>query len=185
MDAVRSAAAPTVTLRLSGARLYAVVLGTVALAAALVFALQPLGGSPAQRLTRGNHAGRALSRLVVPPDSTERQWRASVRSMRGAPAAETTVLALRRHLLRAIHRTGATLVRLRIWRRTSPPASELVIATNLRPAVYLRHRASRLVNADHARPFYLRIVNRHGGLILEWGGAANEGFVGPAGVAGL
>jgi hypothetical protein len=88
------------------------------------------------------------------------------------------VLERRRDVLRVVRATGATVVRITIWRRTSPLAVELVVATANGPAFYLRHRAERLVNVLRARPQYLRIVGPHGGLLMEWGGAANEGFVG-------
>ena len=53
------------------------------------------------------------------------------------------------------------------------------MATNVDPAVYLRHRAVKIVNLLATKsPDYVKVVDGQGSLIWEWGGVANEGFVG-------
>jgi hypothetical protein len=148
---------------------------------AVLIVLLRAGGGPAGGTARDHtpvRSGQGLAQLRVPLDATERQWRRTVRSLPGPTATRSAANARRRSVLAAVSATGATLVRIRIWRRTSPAAVELVVATNLRPAVYLRHRAVRLVNALRSRPIYVKVVDRRGSSFFEWGGAANEGFVG-------
>jgi hypothetical protein len=154
--------------------LLAVLVGAVALG----FALRPFGGSPSGQAAQSVRSSQALARLTVPIDATERQWRATVRSEQGSAAARSTVRRLRHRVLSVATATDATLVRIRIWRRTSPLAVELVVATNVDPAVYLRHRAELLVRVLAGRADYVKVVDGHGASFFDTGGVANEGFVG-------
>ena len=165
--------------RMRRRRFLLAVLALIVAASILAFALWPSGGSPVGRPDPTRHSNQALGRLSVPPDNIERHWRTSVGSIKGRAIAPSTMRRLREHVLAVVSTTGATVVRMRIRRRTSPPAVELVIATDVRPAVFLRHRAIRFVRALQ-RPSYLRVVDTRGTSFFEWGGA--DGFGGFVGV---
>jgi hypothetical protein len=155
-------------------RLFLAIAALALVAAGLVYGLRPSGSSPAHRGATPGNTHPALARLTVPLDATERHWRASVRSLGGIPSMDATLPS---RLAAAVHDSGATVVRLTIWPGTSPAAVELVVATNVRPAVYLRHRAKRFLGLLK-RPDYFKVVDARGSMIVDWGGAANEGFVG-------
>jgi hypothetical protein len=148
-------------------------------ATAATLALRPWGSAPV-----GGHvspragAKPALARLHVPMDSDERHWRSLVRGLAGPAASRSAVLTRRSEVVRLLNATGAALVRLKIWPRTSPPAVELVATTSLNPAVFLRHHAMDILTALAARPDFVKVVDARGSEVFEWGGASNEGFVG-------
>jgi len=152
----------------------AVAVLLVVVAAAVAFGLRPFGGGAAGSATAAANANHDPATPTVPFDSTERHWRATVRSLGGFPADDA---ALRERLTAMVHESGASVVRLIVWHGISPEAVELVVATRLRPALYLRHRVPPL-REQLQRPSYLRVVDRRTSRILEEGGAGNEGFVG-------
>jgi hypothetical protein len=145
-------------------------------AIALTLALRPWGNAPTGRVPLKAGANPALSTLHVPMDSTERHWRSLLPALTGAPAPRSAVLATRNDVIRVVNATGATLVRLKIWPRTSPPAVELVVATNTDSAIFVRSRFRHFFDLN--RPDYVRVVDARGSETFEWGGAGNEGFVG-------
>ena len=149
----------------------------IAGSAIAAYGLGPGGWLGSAQTGHSASSGHSLARLVVPIDSTERRWRSSVRGLGGPVTASAEALQLRRRALSIIGETGAIPIRIKIWRRTSPAAVELVAATRMNPAAYLRHRAVKFVDAFRW-PVYVKIVNGRGSYIFEWGGAANGGFVG-------
>lgn len=162
--------------RMRRRRTMVVAIGLLAGATVLTIALRPWGGSPADR---GAHVEPkdALSQLRVPLDAGERHWR-SLLPIDGGPAPRSAIVARRREVAQALAATGATLVRLKVWRRMTPPAVELVVATSTDSAIFAGRRFMRLVAIR--RPDYVRVVDAHGSMTFVWGGAGNEGFVGSA-----
>jgi hypothetical protein len=150
----------------------------LATAVALAFALWPSGGGTGgARLTGRAQSNRALADLTVPVDINERAWRSRARSLSGPAASPAAVDQLRKQVLSVAAATGATVVRIRIWRRISPAAVEVVLGTRLRPAVYLRHRATQLNSLDRW-PHFVEVVDPRGQYILRESWGANEGSVG-------
>ncbi len=146
----------------------------LAVAVASTFALRPFGGGATHRATPVENANHDPAAPPVPFDSAERQWQASVRKLGGYPADDA---ALRARLTAMVHQSGASVARLIIWHGTSPKAIELVVATRVRPALYIRHRVWPL-RLKLPRPSYLRVVDPRTSRILEEGGVGNEGFFG-------
>jgi hypothetical protein len=164
--------------RMRRRRTMAVALVLLAGATALTLALRPRGSAPAERVTIPRDSNSALARLKVPLDAGEKHWRTLLPPLEGAAASRSAVLAARDKVMRVVNATGATLVRLKIWPRTSPPAVELVVATPTDSAIFVRQRFRHLF--DLVGPDYVRVVDAHGAMTFVWGGAGNEGFVGSA-----
>lgn len=157
------------------------VFGVVALllvALGVAFELHHSGGSPGRRVTILRDSSNPLSHLKVPLDRTERHWRSMLPALEGKTASPSAIAAVRRQVANMLNGTGVTLVRIKIWPRTSPPAVEMVVATKTASAIFVRHRFMGLVGLQ--RPNYVRVVDARGSMTFEWGGAANEGFVGSA-----
>lgn len=179
---------PTLSMRrLRQPRLAALTLALVVagIAAGVTVALRPPGGpSPAGPLrNHGVQSGSAVGALVVPPNAYERQWRSWIRSQASAPVARRSVVSrLRREVVVAAEASGAGLIRLRVWDTTSPPSVELVVATAVRPAVYLRHRLEALLGVLGHGYRYVEAVDRHGRAIFEWStrvrAGSSEGMLG-------
>ena len=147
----------------------------VAGAAASTFALWPSGSSPAGRFAHGATSAHLLARLDVPVDGHERAWRSGIRAIeagRISPAAIPSLTKLRR----AIRNAGAVVVRMRAWPQAT--AVELVLATAVNPATYLRHRAGVLVDLLARGYPYVKIVDPHGAMIFEWYYLPNRGMAG-------
>jgi hypothetical protein len=128
----------------------------------------------------GGHSARSrqsLAHVVIPVDRTERLWRSLVRGLGGPATGTARARELRSRALAIIGKTGATPIRIKVWRNTRPAAVEVVAATRMNPAEYLRHRAVTFVDA-FSPPVFIKIVGPHGSKIFEWGGAGNTGFVG-------
>ena len=154
--------------------------GVFALIAGVAIAAYGLGPGRWLGTSQVGHStpsSQSLAHIVVPVDSTERLWRSLVRGLAGPATGTAKALELRGQALAIIGKTGATPIRIKIWRNTSPAALEVVAATRMNPAEYLRHRAVKLVDA-FSRPVFVKIVGPSGSKIFEWGGAANTGFVG-------
>jgi hypothetical protein len=163
--------------RMRRRRLTALLL-VLAGAGAVTFALWPSGGGASgTRPTERTQPSRSLAQLTVPLDPNEREWRSKMRSLSGPAASPAAVVKLRKRVLSLAAATGATVVRIRIWRRTSPAAAEVVFATRLRPAVYLRHRAKQLLSLS-LWPHWVEVVDPSGKYFLEESWAGNEGSVG-------
>jgi hypothetical protein len=156
------------------------VFGALALlvvAVALTLWLRPFGGAPGERVTIHGQSSSPLARLTVPLDAAEKHWRSMLPALEGNAASPAELAAVRRQVAQMLRATGVTLVRGTIWPRTSPPAVELVVATRTAPAIFVHRRFMGLLTRL-TRPDYLRVVDAHGSEAFEWGGAANEGFVG-------
>lgn len=164
--------------RMRRRRLLVVVLTVVVSGAALAFALWPSGGGTSgTRLTGRAQSSPSLARLTVPVDINEREWRSKARTLSGPASSVAGVARLRKRVLSVAAATDATVVRIRIWRRTSPAALEVVLATHVRPAVYLLHRSQQLLNLSQW-PHYIKVVDPSGTYFLQESRAANEGSVG-------
>jgi hypothetical protein len=150
----------------------------LACATVMTLALRPWGSAPIEHVSLTAESRGALSRLQVPVDSGERQWQSAVKRLEGAAAPQSAVDARLREVKRALDATGATLVRITIWPRTSPPAVELVVATRTASAIFVGRRFTQFLALG--RPDYLKVVDAHGSEAFLWGGAGNEGFVGSA-----
>lgn len=144
-------------------------------AAALTFALWPSGGSPADRLDQGAASTHSLARLNVPVDSHERTWRSGIRAIEAGSASPSTVPP-QATLRLAIRRTGAVVVRMRVWPQA--PAVELVLATAVSPATYLRHRLGTLVHLLARGYPYVKVVDGRGSTVFEWYYLPHQGMAG-------
>ncbi len=179
MDAPIFAADPLIAEakeRMRRRRLLLTVAALVGAAVAITLAFRPWNAPPA-RSAGGAGSQASLAGLNVPLDKDEVMWRKKVRSLGGAPGPMSP--ELRARITALVHRSGGTVVRLRTWRGISPQPVELVMATTMSPAVFLRHRVEPLVQHLHA-PVYFRAVRPNGSLISTWGWAGNTGFEGAA-----
>ena len=147
-------------------------------AGALTFALRPSGGQSSTGTGQHAQSSPALSHIVVPVDSYERKWRAWIESNTGYGISRSSALVLRRKVVRITNQTGATLLRIRIWRKASPVAVEVALATAIDPAFYLRHRLGRLVTSLGGHATYVKVVDPRGSRIFEWYERPGEGMVG-------
>src|SRR4051812_38954465 len=134
-----------------------IAIALLAGAAALTLALRPWGSGPAEHVSLGAGGNPTLSRLHVPVDLGERHWRSLLPALEGAAAPPAAMRAARVEVARMLKAAGVTLVRIKIWPRTSPPAVELVVATNTDSAIFVHHRFMHLVGM--ARPYYVRVVD--------------------------
>lgn len=166
--------------RRRGAWLVLVLAGAVALA----FALWPSGGPPAVQSVRNAQTSPGLASLSVPMDKYELQWRRWIRKPGlGELAPSTSVAPLRHKVLSYVTASGASVVRLTVWRTSAPPSVELVVATALPPAAYLRHRLNRLLREIPGEYHFVQVVNRRGKSIFENSFLTRDGhFEGMVGV---
>ncbi len=145
-----------------------VALLPVLLAAA--FALAGCGG--------GHELDLAAIRTAAQPSPTERSWRSEVLHLNPEhpPVPARLVAPARQRLERAVTAGSGAVVRLSfLW--ISGPAPDLVIAT-ADPARYLKHGLPRVVRVLRSvYALYAAVVDRHGGRVLEWSQADNEGSV--------
>lgn len=152
-------------------------------ATGVIFALPPSGG-PSGAGSGGEPGVRFSAnapRIEVPLDATEVRWRSAVRG--GAVELPQPLAALgsttqrphhhrlavrRRAVAAAVSASGARLVRLRVWRTSSPPPVELVVKIDSSPAAYLRHDVLALLDTIAGNDAYLKVVDTRGARILEW-----------------
>lgn len=158
------------------------ILALIAAAAFVAYGLgsggRPGGGA---RASQSASSHESFAHPVVPIDATEREWRHKLLTLERSVSSPAAAQRLRAQALASVRATGAVPVRIRIWRRTSPAGLEVVAATRMNAAAYLRHRAETFVTAfGGSHPVYAKVVDPSGSLIFEWGGAGNEGFVGTA-----
>jgi hypothetical protein len=150
-------------------------------AAVLTLILRPSAPPGTTRVSPHRSTGSALAHVKVPVDGAERTWRAGIRAMNrnSQCACGLTVSGERRldrKVTRVAGRTGATIVRMKIWPRFGEV--ELVLATAANPAFYLKHQLPPLVSAlDRGDP-YVKVVNSRGSSIFEWYYLAGQGMVG-------
>jgi hypothetical protein len=92
------------------------------------------------------------------------------------------VADVRRTVRSSVAASGAEIVRLNVWPTTAPPSIELVVATNVLPAVYLEHNLAPLLGAIHGEWRFVEVVDRHKTVIFQNGyrrrGGHFEGMVG-------
>lgn len=171
--------------RMRRRRTVALVLALLVGVAALAFLLRPWG-TPGTSPVKGHnaHADRsALAHLKVPVDSGERTWQKGTESaIRNSQTASglTRAGAIRLHkeVVSAAQKTGATIVRFRVWPRAG--SVELVLATAMNPAEYLVHHLPSLVTRlAHGDP-YVKVVNARGAMVFEWYYLQGSGMVGYA-----
>lgn len=156
------------------------VAATIAGVAIAGYGLGPGGWIGGSRFSNSASSEQSLAHLVVPLDGTERQWRSRVRAgLTPADNYASSVPAFRRRAMEIARDTGAVPIRVKIWPGATPAAVEIVAATAMDPAAYLRHRAAKWLSS-FPRPIFVKIVNPSGSRIFEWGGVGNEGFVGTA-----
>ena len=138
------------------------LLGLLVGAAAFALALHSPGAPNAPGLADLNT--QRLAHIAVPVDRGERRWRSWIRkSESGTIAPRQSFPGIRREIERHVALSGATLVRLRIWRTpTISPSVELVVATAAAPAVFLKNDLQALNGGIHARYRFVEIVDRHG-----------------------
>jgi hypothetical protein len=170
-------------LRMRRRRVVIAGLALLAGAAVMFLIFRPSGAPGTSHLTSGGRNSTPFRQIVVPVDSAERTWRAGTESMiRNSQTASgltrTAVIRLHREVVSAAQKTGATVVRIKVWPRFG--AVELVIATAMNPAEYLVHHLPRLVSLlEHGDP-YVKVVNSRGSRIFEWYYLSGSGMVGYA-----
>jgi hypothetical protein len=142
----------------------------VGIVVGLAFALRSTGGPKRGGASahQGVQSSASLGDIVVPANATERLWRAWIRSqVPGSAVSRSVALRTRRAVRSRVAASGATVVRLRVWRTTSPPSIELVAATAIPAAVYLKHRMLHLVDGINRPPMFIEVVDSHGARIIE------------------
>jgi hypothetical protein len=145
---------------------------------ALGFALRPSGGPSSTRSGQHAQSPQALAHITVPVDRYERTWRAGIKSTIDSGLSRAAALQLRQQVVRAVRGTGATILRIKVWRKASPSAVEVVLVTAISPATYLRHRLGRPVSLlAHGDP-YVKVVDSRGSRIFEWYYLPGQGMVG-------
>jgi hypothetical protein len=147
--------------------------------AGLTLALRPSGGGPSPtRPVQQAQSPQGLRHITVPVDSYERTWRARIESGTGPALSRSAAVLLRRKVVRAVRRSGATVLRIRVWRRAAPMSVEVVLATAMSPATYLRDRLEGLVGLlAHGNP-YVKVVGPRGSRLFEWYYSPGQGMVG-------
>jgi hypothetical protein len=140
-------------------------------AAGLAFALKPWGGPGPARPTHSTLDAQALAHLNVPVGATERQWRHWIRTtdvFTGLPSVDRSRLpALRRAIESHAALSGATVIRIKLWRASERPPLDLVVATATPAAVYLRHHLKELLQGIRSSYMVLDVVDQHAARILE------------------
>lgn len=148
----------------------ALVVLAVAFAAALTSALWPSGAPPAGPRTQNHGTEPRLAHVAVPLDGYERQWRRWVllsdHGPAGGYARPTKLSRMQRHIRAAVAASGADVVRLKVWNVPWTPV-ELVVATNVRPAAYLRNDLGALLARIHGEYRYVKVVDGHGNRLFE------------------
>jgi hypothetical protein len=149
----------------------------VVAAVGLAFVLKPWGGPGPARPAHGvPNVAQALAQLTVPANAQERHWLSWIEHQTPhPPPSKSSVLLERRQVSAHAAASGATVVRLKIWRTTAPPAPEVVVATAMRPAVYLRHHLNVLFSGFHGRYYFVEVVDRRGRKITEAAYTTREG----------
>ena len=167
-------------LRMRRRRVLMAVLVLLAGAGVLFLILRPSGAPGTTRVTPHgrNGNGNAVAHLKVSVDAAERAWRTGINHLYTDATGLTLPGAarLRRTVVTAAHKTGATIVRIRVW--STPGAVEVVLATRMNPAEYLAHRAHRLVTLLGRDYPYVKVVNGRGSRIFEWYDLPRGGMVG-------
>ena len=164
--------------RMRRRRIAVVLLVLLAGAAALTLALRPVGGPGPTRAVRPAQSPQARAHITVPVDSSERTWRSGIKPTLGTGLSRSEAIQLRQKVVRTVRRSGASLVRLKVWRRAAPNAVEVVLTTAVNPAIYLRHRLESLVSLlAHGDP-YVKVVDSRGSRIFEWYYLPHQGMVG-------
>ena len=153
-------------------------------AAALSFSLWPSGGPARVRSAQSGHGDQRLASLAVPMGKYEREWREWIRKLSlESPASSSSVAHVQREVRRSVAASGARVVRLMVWPTTAPPAVELVIATAVRPATYLRHDLRPLLSSIGNEYRYVEVVDRDGTSIFKSGYRIRDGH--PEGTVGV
>lgn len=153
-------------------------------AAALSFSLWPSGGPAHVRSAQSGNSDQRLASVVVPMSKYEREWRQWIRKPGlGSRASSSSLAQVQREVRRSVAASGARIVRLVVWSTTAPPAVELVIATAVRPATYLKHDLRPLLNGIGSEYRYVEVVDRHGTSIFDNGYRMRDGH--PEGTVGV
>jgi len=158
-------------LRMRRRRVLMAVLVLLAGAGVLFLILRPSGAPGTTRVTphgrNGNGNGSALAHLKVPVDAAERAWRQGINHLYVDASGPTPggVAQIHERVVSAAHKTGATVVRIRVWEPSG--AVEVVVATGTKPSGYLAHRVLPLVSALARGYTYLKVVNGKGSRIFE------------------
>jgi hypothetical protein len=163
--------------RMRRRRLLLTLLLLLAGAGVTALALGPSGSPASTRPSGHSQAIQPLSQLRVPVDRSEREWRSKMRSISGPASTPRSAAQLEKRVRSVAASTGAEVVRIRIWRRNPHPGVEVVLATRVPPAVYLRHRAQQLMELspwDH----YVKVVDTRGTYFLTEWWAPGAGSVG-------
>jgi hypothetical protein len=153
---------------------------SVLLAAAGVLALilRPFGAPGTSRVTSQGANRQALAHLNVPVDVSERTWETGIKRVRGDASGLTArgVAELRRTVVAAADKSGATVVRLKVWPQAD--AVDVVLATDTPPATYLKHHVGPVFALDKRGFNYIKVVNGKGSRIVEWYGLPHSDMVG-------
>lgn len=165
-------------------RVFLAALVLLAGVAVLYSVLRPSGAPGTTRVTPHGRtgSGNAFPHLRVPVDAAERQWRKGIAAPSGDAVANGPtydMTKLRDKFVAAVRKTGATVVRIRLWPQ-QPGAVEVVLGTTKNPAQYLVHDAARLVRLLGNGYPYVKIVNSSGARIFEWYYLPGSGMVGYA-----
>lgn len=147
------------------------VLVVIGITVGVVFALQSPGGPSVggSSASRGVQSSAGLANLAVPVDPTERHWRQWIGSEALSPAVSRSLaIGAERAVRSHVAASGATVVRLRLWRTTAPPSVELVVATAIPAAVYLKYRMLQLFAGINSHYMFLEVVDRHGSKIIQF-----------------
>jgi hypothetical protein len=140
----------------------------VGIAAGVVFALRSPGGPNAVG-SGGRHGLQSISGLAsiaVPVDPTELHWRQWISKQAQRPVVGRSD-RVRRVVESHAAASGAAVVRLRLWRTTQPPSVELVVATAIPAAVYLRHHLSQLYAGINGHYMFVEVVDARGSKFFQ------------------
>jgi hypothetical protein len=157
--------------RMRRRRVFTAVLVLLAGAGVLFLILRPSGPPGTTHVTAhgGNGSGNALAHLNVPVDAAERAWLAGIKSADWGCACGLTPKGVRqvhRAIALAAHESGATIVRIRVFGDVGGTV-EVVLATRMNPADYLRQRLPPLVSLLRRGYSYVRVVNGSGARLFE------------------
>jgi hypothetical protein len=166
-------------VRMRRRRILMAVLVLLAGASVLFFLLRPSGPPATWLRSHGENGNDAsLAHLKVPFDATEQKWRSGIQSAPWQCACGLTPKGraqLRRKVVSAADKSGASVVRVKVW--STPGTVEVVLATQVDPAEYLRHRLRPLVTLLGGSYPYVRVVDASGSRVFEWYRIPHEGGV--------
>jgi hypothetical protein len=154
--------------RMRRRRVLLAMLAMLAAAGVLTLILRPFGAPGTSRVTSNGANRNALAHVRVRVDASERMWLRGIRRVHGDASGPTPrgVAELRRTVVAAVDKSGATVARLRVWPRAD--AVEVVLATRMNPATYLKHHVRPVFDLDERSFNYIKVVDGQGSRIVEW-----------------